>query len=217
MVLTELESKELLKGAGIPVVESRLAQSRGEAVALAKSLGFPVVLKVVSPDILHKSDIGGVKVGLRTERQVGVAYDAIMAAVAASNPEARLHGVNVQAMAPPGLEVIMGMTTDSQLGPVLMFGLGGVMVEVLKDVAFRIVPLTRRDAHQMVQEIKGYPMLQGFRGQEKVDISKLEEALLNLSAFVEQHAEVKELDLNPILAYKDSIVAVDARIILADA
>ena len=215
-VLTEVESKVFIKGAGIPVVESRLATSQQEAVALARELGFPVVLKIVSPEIIHKSDIGGVKVGLNNEAEASRAYDEVMAAAKSANPTAPVHGVSVQRMAPPGVEVIIGMTRDQQFGPVLMFGLGGVMVEVLKDVAFRIVPLTRRDARQMVREIKGYPILEGYRGQEAVDVARLEQALLDLSAFLEGHDEVKELDLNPIFAYKDSILAVDARVILEE-
>jgi acetyl-CoA synthetase (ADP-forming) len=119
-------------------------------------------------------------------------------------------------MARPGVEVIIGMTKDAQFGPVLMFGLGGIFVELLKDVSFRIVPLAKEDAREMIREIKGYPMLEGFRGGEPVDISILEEILLQVSRFVDNHAEIKELDLNPIFAYKDGAVAVDARVILEE-
>ena len=133
-----------------------------------------------------------------------------------SIPEARIQGVSVQKMARPGVEVIIGMSKDDQFGPVLMFGLGGILVEVLKDVSFRIVPLAKRDAAEMVREIKGYPLLEGYRGQEAVDISYLEELLLKVSDFVEQNPEVKELDLNPIFAYSDGAVAVDARVILEE-
>jgi len=117
-------------------------------------------------------------------------------------------------MAPPGVEVIVGMSKDVQFGPVLMFGLGGILVEVLKDVSFRIVPITRRDAAEMIREIKGYPLLEGYRGQEPADIAALEELMVKVSQFVEQNPEIKELDLNPIFAYGDSAIAVDARIIL---
>ncbi len=215
-VLTEVESKAFLQGAGIPVAETRLATSRKEALALARELGFPAVVKVVSPQIIHKSDIGGVKVGLTNGAEVGRAYDQVLAAARTASPAATIHGVSIQRMASPGVEVIIGMTKDIQFGPVLMFGLGGVMVEVLKDVAFRIVPLTRRDARQMVREIKGFPILEGYRGQRGVDIPRLEQALLDLSAFLEKHDEVKELDLNPIFAYQDGILAVDARVILEE-
>ena len=213
-VLTEVESKQLISQAGIPVIESELAGSKAQAVSISKELGFPVVLKIVSPDIIHKSDSGGVKLGLQNAAQVGKAYTEIMAAAKKAGKKARIHGVSVQRMGKPGVEVIMGMTKDPQFGPVLMFGLGGVFVEILKDVAFRIVPLTRRDASEMIREIKGYPILEGHRGQEPANIAILEDLLLKLSDFVDKTPEIEELDLNPILAYSDGAVAVDSRVIL---
>jgi acyl-CoA synthetase (NDP forming) len=213
-VLTEVEAKELLKQAGVSVVETRLAASREEAIAISRELGFPVALKIASPDIVHKSDAGGVRLGLTTAKQVGKAYDGILQAIEEKYPEARIQGVSVQKMARPGTEVIIGMTKDPQFGPVIMVGLGGVLVEILKDVSFRIVPLTKRDAQEMIREIKGYPLLEGYRGREPVDVANLENLLLIVSDFVEKHPEVKELDLNPIFAYKDGAVAVDARVIL---
>jgi len=216
-LLTEIEAKEILKQAGISVVDTKLATSQEEAVSLSQQFGFPVVLKIASPDVVHKSDAGGVKLGLRTAKQVGKAYDDIVKAVAKSYPEAKIQGVSVQKMARPGVEVIIGMSKDAQFGPVLMFGLGGILVEILKDVSFRIVPLTRRDAGEMIREIKGYPLLEGYRGQEPVDVANLEELILKVSSFVEQHPEVDELDLNPIFAYRDGAVAVDARMVLGEA
>jgi acyl-CoA synthetase (NDP forming) len=155
-------------------------------------------------------------VGLKNASQVSRAYDEIMAAVRQRHPEARIEGVSVQNMARPGIEVIIGMSKDPQFGPVLMFGLGGILVEIIKDVSFRIVPLTPRDAREMIREIKGYPLLEGYRGQEPADISCLEDMLLRVSEFVERNPEIKELDLNPIFAYKDGAVAVDARIVLEE-
>ena len=216
VVLTEVESKEFLKQAGISVIDTRLATSSEEAISISRKLGFPVVLKIASPDVVHKSDAGGVRLGLKTARQVGKAYDDILKTVRQKYPEARLQGVAVQKMARPGVEVIIGMSQDAQFGPVLMFGLGGILVEVLKDVSFRIVPIVRRDAAEMVREIKGYPLLEGYRGQEAVDVSYLEEMLIRVSDFVEQNPEVKELDLNPVFAYSDGAVAVDARVILEE-
>jgi acyl-CoA synthetase (NDP forming) len=213
-ILTEIEAKELLKQAGISVIDTKLATSREEALSISQQLGFPVVLKIASPDVVHKSDAGGVKLGLRTSKQVGKAYDDIMEAIKKQYPEAVIQGVSVQKMARPGVEVIIGMSKDAQFGPVLMFGLGGVLVEILKDVSFRIVPLERRDAREMIREIKGYPLLEGYRGQEPVDVANLEELILKVSSFVEQHPEVAELDLNPVFAYKDGAVAVDARVVL---
>ena len=212
--LTEIEAKELLGGAGIPIVETKLATSAAEAVDLSQKLAFPVVIKIASPDILHKSDIGGVKLGIKTARQVTRAYEGILAAARKAQPSARIDGVSVQRMARPGLEVIIGMSQDPHFGPVMMFGLGGILVEVLKDVAFRIVPLAPRDARDMIREIKGYPLLEGYRGQEPANIPVLEELLLKVSEFIEKHPEVKELDLNPIFAYRDEALVVDARIIL---
>ena len=213
-VLTEVESKQLLSQAGISVIDTRLATSREEAVSISRQLGFPVVLKIASPDIVHKSDAGGIKLGLKTAKQVGQAYDDILAAIGQKHAGARIQGVSVQKMARPGVEVIIGMSQDAQFGPVLMFGLGGIWVEILKDVSFRIVPLTKRDASAMIREIKGYPLLEGYRGQEPVAVANLEELILKVSSFVEQHPEVKELDLNPVFAYSNGAVAVDARIVL---
>jgi acyl-CoA synthetase (NDP forming) len=213
-VLTEVESKQLVAEAGVPVVETKLAKTKAEAISMSKKMGFPVVLKIVSPDIIHKSDIGGVKLGLVNATQVGKAYTEIMAAAKKANKKADIQGISVQKMARPGVEVIMGMSKDAQFGPVLMFGLGGVFVEVLKDVAFRIVPLNRRDASQMIREIKGYPLLEGYRGQEPANITVLEDLLLKLSDFVDKNPKIKEMDLNPIFAYKDRALAVDARVIL---
>ena len=213
--LTEIESKDILEEAGIPTAHARLATTADEAVAAAKEIGFPVALKIVSPDITHKSDIGGVKLNLTTPDEVKAAFDEIVAAAMKAQPDATIDGVSIQKMARPGIEVIMGMSQDAQFGPVLMFGLGGILVEVLKDVSFRLVPITPRDARQMVQEIKGRPLLEGYRGQEPADVEALEKLLLRLSDFIEKHPEIAELDLNPIFAYKDGAIAVDARIILS--
>jgi acyl-CoA synthetase (NDP forming) len=213
-LLTEVQAKELLNKAGIPVVEAKLARSKQEAISLSKEMGFPVVLKISSPDVVHKSDCGGVKLGLANATQVGKAYSQIISSVRQAYPEAEIEGVSVQTMAPPGVEVIVGMSKDPQFGPVLMFGLGGILVEVLKDVSFRIVPLTERDAREMIREIKGYPVLEGYRGQKPASIPALESLIVKVSQFVENNPQIRELDLNPIFAYPDKAVAVDARIIL---
>ncbi|MGA2286430.1 MAG: acetate--CoA ligase family protein [Dehalococcoidia bacterium] len=214
-LLTEVESKDILEEAGIPTARARLSSSADEAAAVAQEMGFPVALKVVSPDITHKSDVGGVKLNVGSATEAKAAFEEIVAAAKKAQPDARIDGVSVQKMARPGIEVIMGMSQDAQFGPVLMFGLGGVLVEVLKDVSFRLVPITPRDARQMVQDIKGRPLLEGYRGQEPADVAALEKLLLRLSDFVEAHPEIAELDLNPIFAYKDGAVAVDARVILS--
>ena len=216
VLLTEIESKELLKEAGINVVDTRLATSREEAVSIGGQLGFPVVLKIASSDIIHKSDAGGVKVGLKTPKQVARAYDEILKAISQQHPDANIQGISVQKMARPGVEVIIGMSKDAQFGPMIMFGLGGIWVELLKDISFRIAPLTRADAAEMIREIKGYPLLTGYRGQEAVDIARLEDFILRISEFADSNPAVKELDLNPVFAYGDGAVAVDARVILED-
>lgn len=213
-VLNEVDSKAMLQAAGIPVVETRFARNMKEAVAISKELGFPVALKVMSAEVVHKSDAGGVKLKLENASQVEKAYSAMMTSVKAVYPKAKIDGVSVQKMARPGVEVIVGMSKDPQFGPVLMFGLGGVLVELLKDVAFRIVPVSKFDAAEMVREIKGFPMLTGFRGSEPADLNALEKLIVDVSNFVEKHPEVKELDLNPVFAYKDGVSAVDARVVL---
>ena len=214
VLLTEIESKELIGEAGIAVTETKLAKSREEAVFLSDLIGYPVVLKIASKEITHKSDAGGVRLGITAPDGVEKAYDEIVASVAQKYPNAAIEGVTVQKAAPPGVEVIIGMFKDVQFGPVLMFGLGGIFVEVLKDVSFRIVPLTKKDAASLIREIKGYPLLGNYRARQAVDVSSLEEALLELSAFVEKYPEIKEFDLNPVFAYRDGHLAVDARIVL---
>jgi acyl-CoA synthetase (NDP forming) len=213
-VLTEIEAKQVFKEIGINVVETRLATSRKQAAEISADIGFPVVLKIASPDIVHKSDAGGVKMGLKNKAEVEKAYGEIMAAAKQKFPTANIEGAAVQKMARPGVEIIIGVFKDAQFGPVIMFGLGGIFVEVLKDVSFRIVPIARRDAAEMIKEIKGYPLLQGYRGHEAADLPSLEDILLKVSDLVERTPEIKEIDLNPIFAYKDSAVAVDARIVL---
>jgi acyl-CoA synthetase (NDP forming) len=213
-VLSEIESKQLIAAAGIATVEARLATTKTQAVALGKEIGFPVALKIVSPELSHKSDAGGVKLGLENAAQVAVAYADVVAAARRVNPGATIQGVAVQRMARPGIEVIAGMFKDAQFGPVLMFGLGGVFVEILKDVIFGIVPVLPGDAGRMIREIKGAAMLRGYRGQAAVDGGALETILLRLSELVDCTPEIKEVDLNPIFAYPDGAVAVDARIVL---
>ncbi|MBN2060573.1 MAG: acetate--CoA ligase family protein [Deltaproteobacteria bacterium] len=215
-VLTEMESKQLLTSLGIRTTVMKLATSKEEAVAMSREINYPCVLKVSSLDIVHKSDAGGVKVGLKSEQEVAEAYDTIMASCLSKFPNAVIEGVTVQNMAVPGLEVMVGMATDPQFGPVIMFGLGGVWVEVLKDVTFKIVPLTKGDAAKAVREIRASRLLYGFRGSDPVDTSKLEDILLRVSEFVAKTPEIKEMDINPIFAYPDSAVAVDARVILGE-
>lgn len=214
VILTEIEAKELLKEAGIPSIETKLARNKKEAIVICKEIGFPVVLKIASPDIVHKSDANGVILDIKSATEAGRAYSKIINSAKVNFPQATIQGISVQKMAPPGVEVIIGMSKDPQFGPVLMFGLGGIFVEILKDVSFRIVPLTQKDAKEMIREIKGYPLLEGYRGQKPANVPALEDMLLNLSEFVDKNPEIKEIDLNPVFAYPDKAMAVDARVIL---
>jgi acyl-CoA synthetase (NDP forming) len=212
-LLTEVKAKELLAAQGVPVVPTLLARSPSQAVRLAKRLGLPVALKIVSPDVIHKSDVGGVRLHLNRLSQVSKAYGDILATVRSHRPTAVIDGVSVQAMAKPGIEVVVGLSHDRTFGPVIMFGLGGIFVEALQDVAFRVVPLQPRDARTMIQEIHGFAILQGARGAPAVDLGALEELLLTLSTIAEQHPEIQEIDLNPVVAYPTGALAVDARVV----
>jgi acyl-CoA synthetase (NDP forming) len=214
-LLTEVAAKELLNAEGIPVVPTRLARSAGEAVRLAKSLGLPVALKVVSPDIVHKSDVGGVRLHLTSLAQVNKAYGEIAAGARARIPDALIEGVSVQSMAAPGIEVVAGLTRDRTFGPVVMFGLGGIFVEILNDVAFRVVPLQPKDARAMIREVRGFPVLQGARGAAPVDLAALEGILLKLSSLAERRPEIHEIDVNPVFVYPTGALAVDARVLLS--
>ena len=214
-LVNEVETKERLRKAGVPVIETRLARTRVEAVETAKQIGFPAAMKIVSPDAIHKTDAGGVKLDIKNAAQAGQAYSDIIASVKQHVPKAKIEGVSVQRMADPGVEIIIGMTIDPQFGPVIMFGLGGIFVEVLKDVSFRLVPVAPIDAREMIQEIRGKALLEGYRGQPPVNLPALEKLIVKVSGFIEKNPDVKELDLNPLIATDKGIVAVDARMVLA--
>ena len=214
--LLESEAKEVCRLYGIPVVKTFTARSLSEAVEIANEIGYPVVLKVLSPDILHKSDVGGVKLNLKSPEEVARAYNEIMDNVRKVKPEARIIGVTVQEMAPEGLEVIIGGVKDEFFGHAVMFGLGGVFVEILRDITFRIVPLTRVDVEEMIREIKAYPLLKGVRGIPPRDIEALVNTILKVSELLHENPEIKELDLNPTRVYEKGkgVKVLDARIIL---
>jgi len=214
--LLEPEAKRLLAAQGAPVSEEHLATSAKEAVARFKAFDGPAVLKVVSPDILHKSDAGGVKVGLASEKEVRAAYAQILKSAEACRPDADIRGVLVCPMAPKGVEVIIGTKTDDQFGPVIMYGLGGVMVEILKDVSFRVLPISRRSARRMIDETQSAPVLNGVRGEPACDKKALVELLVLCSEIVESYPEIEEMDLNPVIVHHEGLSVVDARIILKD-
>lgn len=212
--LLEPEAKTVVKEYGIPVTRFKVAQELDEAAEFAQEIGFPVVLKVISPSIIHKSDVGGVKLNLKTAHEVEVAYRAIHANVEKNQPKARILGILVQEMAPQSREVIVGALKDDQFGPSVMFGLGGIFVELLKDVAFRIAPVTTWEAQMMITEIRAYPVLTGYRSQPPLDTSAIADTIVNVSELVMEHQQIKELDLNPVMVYEEGVKTVDARIIL---
>jgi len=212
--LLETEAKTVCMEYGIPVTKFRLAKNEAEAVKFAEEIGYPVVLKIVSPDIIHKSDVGGVIVSLKTEKDVRNGYKQILRNVKKHKADAKIVGILVQEMAPPSTEVIVGAIKDPQFGPAVMFGLGGIFVEVLKDVTFRVAPITVDEAREMITEVKAYPLLKGYRNLPPADIEAIVKILLNTSRLVMEHQEIKELDLNPIMVYEKGAKTVDARIIL---
>ena len=212
--LLEPEAKMVCMEYGIPVTRFKVAHTPEEAIKSAEKIGYPVVLKIVSPDVIHKFDVGGVALDLKTLSEVKDAYEKILKNVKKHKPNAKIIGVLVQEMAPQSTEVIVGAIKDPQFGPALMFGLGGIFVEVLKDVTFRIAPITESDAREMITEVKAYPILKGYRGQPPADIDAIVSILLSTSKLVMDHQEIKELDLNPIMVYEKGAKTVDARIIL---
>ena len=212
--LLETEAKELLKEYGIPVPDFKLIKSEDEITGLAKEINFPIVMKIVSPDIIHKTDAGGVKIGVNTEKEAELAYQEIIFKAKKYNKEAKIEGVIVYPMVPQGTEIIIGMMKDPHFGPVAMFGLGGIFVEVLKDVSFRIIPLEERDAREMITEIKGYEILKGARGNPPRDIQAIEEVLMKVSKLTTENPEINEIDLNPIFVFEKGLQVVDARMIL---
>jgi len=214
--LLETEAKELLAHHRAPVTDEKIAVSAEQAVKLAKKIGGKVALKIVSKDILHKSDAGGVKVNLENDDEIRAAFDKIISNVKEYNPEADIRGCLVSPMADKGVEIIIGTKIDDQFGPVIMVGLGGILVEVLKDVAFRVLPITRTSAKSMLSDIKSAPILDGIRGEQPVDKTAIVHLLLVVSEIIESYPDIQEMDLNPVIARNDGLSIVDARIILKE-
>jgi acetyltransferase len=208
------EAMEVLTEYGFVVPKMGLAETGHEAVELASKIGYPVVMKIASPDILHKSDIGGVRLGISSDSEAERAFEEIISAARRFMPSALILGVTVNQMVPRGKEVILGMAKDPDFGPMLMFGLGGIYVEVLKDVAFRIAPIDRREANVMITEIRSLPLLRGVRGEEPSDVSSIADALVRLSQLVTDFPEIIEMDVNPLTVMSSGrgAIAVDCRI-----
>jgi acetyltransferase len=198
---------------GLPCIGFGQADSPDSAVQMALEQGFPVALKISSPEILHKSDIGGVHLNIDSPEAVKKAYHEIVAATRNARPQVTAKNVLVNKMAPPGLEVIVGMNRDPQFGPVILFGLGGIMVEIFQDVSLGLLPLTQDHALAMIRQIRGHKLFSGYRGQPPIDKQALADCILTVAKMAETYPEIVEIDLNPVFAYSDGILVVDARII----
>ncbi|MHA1792223.1 MAG: acetate--CoA ligase family protein [Promethearchaeota archaeon] len=211
-VLTEFESKLVLKEYNIPITKMELVDAKvDDAISAANKIGYPVVAKLIVEDISHKSDVGAVKLNIKNDDDMKVAVEELLAIKTTSESPK----ISIQEMAKkPVAEIIVGMVTDHQFGPALMFGIGGILVELMKDVSFRICPTTRLDCEEMIKEIKGFPLLDGFRGREKADLDAIIDLLMKISDFVLEYPEVDQMDLNPVFAYASGLLVVDARIVL---
>lgn len=210
--LSNIEAMSILKKYSIPVARQFLAKNQEQAVFYAKKLGYPVVLKISSPDIIHKTDVGGVIVNLKSDDEVRSGFNKIIKSIKKHNPKAKISGIVIQEMV-SGHELIVGSKHDSQFGPVLLFGLGGIFVEILHDVTFRLIPIARGDAREMIQEIKGYKILKGARGRKAVNFNVLEDILLKTSKMIAANKRIQELDINPLFANEKHVIATDVRII----
>jgi len=212
--LSEIDSSRILEAYGVRTTKKHLATTKEEASQFAKKIGFPVVLKVDSSDIAHKTEVNGIQLNLQTEAEVTKAYETILDNVKQQRPHAKVNGVSVQEMLPEGHEVIIGVTTDDTFGPVIMLGIGGVFVEVFKDVAFRVNPITKPEAYRMLNELKGVELFEGVRNQQPLDKEALVDVLLKISRMMEEHqAVIQEIDINPLIVYPDGVVAADALIV----
>jgi len=213
-VLTEFESKGVIREYGIPTTVGMLATTSDEAVRIASEIGFPVALKISSPEITHKTNVEGVRLGVKNTEEVRDTFNEVIANVKKHKPNIKIQGVLVQNMAVQGVEVIVGSIRDPQFGSVIMFGLGGVFVEFLKDVSFRLPPITRKEALEMISEVRGYALLQGVRGAKPADIDAVADILEKTSKMVVELPEIFEMEMNPIFVYEKGALAVDARIVL---
>jgi len=213
--LSQTDALSFLGAYGLPVIKTELAKTRQQAVTLAKKIGLPVVMKIVSPDVVHKIDVGAVKLDLNSEQDVGKGFDEIIKNVKASTPGARIEGVLLQNYVTGGTETIIGIHRDPKFGPLLMFGLGGIYVEAYRDVSFRLAPIRELSARNMIQQIRGGKILEGFRGQPPRDVEAIAECIERLSQLAMDLEDVLELDVNPLLAFEKGCKAVDARVIIA--
>ena len=218
ITLGEHETRPILEAYGIPTVRAEFASTVEKAKQVAETIGYPVVMKIVSPDILHKSDSGGIALNLQTSADIAASYQEMIVTVSKNEPKAAIEGVLIEKMAQSGIEVIIGMKRDPNFGPLIMFGLGGIYVELFKDIAFSIAPLTRDDATYMIEATSAGKLLKGIRGNTAADIEAVTEAILSLSQIALNHPEIQEIEINPFLVYPQGkgALALDARAILKD-
>jgi acetyl coenzyme A synthetase (ADP forming)-like protein len=213
----DAEAWTVLESYGFTVPQSRLAKTSEEAIEIAEEMGYPVVMKIASPDILHKTDVGGVRLDLRSPDDVRDSFDLMVYRAGRYVPDAQIWGCQVQQMVSGGREILLGMSRDPQFGPLVAFGLGGIYVEALKDVAFRIAPFSRQEADEMIREIRSYPLLEGVRGEQPADHEAMVDALLRISRLVTDFPEIVELDVNPLMVFEEGrgAMAIDMRLVLA--
>jgi len=214
LTLGDAESRDVMEAYGLRIPRSVLAKTVDEAVSAAEDIGYPVVMKIASPDILHKSDIGGVRLNVRDADQVRDLFDLLVYRARRYMENAEIWGVSVQEMVPKGKECIIGMNRDPQFGPLMMFGLGGIYVEVLKDVTFRVAPVSRQEASEMINEIRSYHLLRGVRGEKPSDLAAIEQTILRISQLVTDFPEIVEMDINPLMVHQVGAIAVDMRFVL---
>lgn len=212
--LTESEAREVLTHYKIPVIKGEIVNSIEEAIDVSKQIGYPVVLKVASRDIIHKTDAGGVILNIRDEKEMIVAFSNMLRSIKSKYPKTRIEGFFVQQMLKDGYELIVGGKQDDTFGPVVMLGFGGIFVEIFDDVAFRVAPVSKEDVIEMIEEIKAGKILKGYRGRKSANINEIVNVVMKASRILLENPEVKELDINPLIVNENNAVAVDARIIL---
>ena len=212
--LLEPEVLGVLKACDIPVPQYFVAKDKSLAIGAANNIGYPVVLKILSSDIIHKTEAGGVKTGLKNDQDIDDAFNEMMFDISDNCATARVEGFLIEKMADKGIEVIVGGIIDAQFGPAVMFGVGGVTVELLKDVSFRLAPVTKVECLEMIKEIKAYPLLTGYRGSEPCDIDAIADVIIKVGDIISEMDDIKEMEINPLITYPDKVIAVDARVIL---
>lgn len=214
--MPEHKAREFLSKHGIPFPKYKLATSKKDALEKATDVGFPLVMKIASPDVIHKTDVGGVKLHLKSKEEVATAWDEIMEKVNKYKPNAKILGTFLEREIEEGHEIIVGGTKDPVFGPTIMFGgVGGIYVELFDDVAFRLAPIDKKEAKKMMEETKGYKILNGYRGQPKADLSVIKNLLVKVSRIMDENEWISELDLNPVRAFPDKVLVLDAKIVKA--